>query len=95
MIAEPFAVRFPRQEGFDAFDGFDFDLDRQVLRQEPSRRVGYVLGEGDDFRFSVKLGHDVYIHGNELAIDIFAFPDDPVQVREKALHFIAEVIEVG
>ena len=95
MVAEALAVVFPCQERFDAVDRFNRDLNGNVLGQEPSCCIRYVLGEGDDFRFPIELRRDVDFERHQLSIDIFAFTDDSVQVRKEILHFIFEIVKVG
>ena len=65
------------------------------MGQEPSCCIGYVLGEGDDFRFPIELSRDVDFERHQLSIDVLAFTDDSVQVREEILYFILEVVKVG
>ena len=95
MVTEALAVVFSCKERFDAVDRFNRDLNGNVLGQEPSCCIGYVLGEGDDFRFPIELSRDVDFERHQLSIDVLAFTDDSVQVREEILYFILEVVKVG
>lgn len=94
MVTEALAVVFSCQERFDAVDRFNRDLNGNVLGQEPSCCIGYVLGEGDT-RFPIELSRDVDFERHQLSIDVLAFTDDSVQVREEILYFILEVVKVG